>query len=130
MIRYNLPRSAREDEQIDQLLDGGANSVRYDCQGNAIPIRENENADNRRPNRRSPGCGMPPFPQNKNDADHPSGGCCRGDLASACGGVPSLAMVYSPRQSFRDIYSPLEALRQGTLFKELDKPWKGGGRKC
>lgn len=47
----------------------------------------------------------------------------------ACGaGFPSHAMVYSPLQCFRMMYSPEEALRRGTLFRELDKPFsKGGG---
>ncbi len=39
----------------------------------------------------------------------------------------SLAMVYSPCQIWRGIYSPDMALRRGTLFKELDKPWEVEG---
>jgi hypothetical protein len=50
-----------------------------------------------------------------------------GHLASACPGEPSLAMVYSPHQTFDNIYSTEEALEHGTLFVELDKPWKVGG---
>ena len=44
-----------------------------------------------------------------------------------------LASVYSPIQTFRDLYEPEEALKAGTLFKELDLPFmapeegKGGG---
>ena len=52
---------------------------------------------------------------------------CGGELASACAGDPSLAMVYSPHQSFDGLYSTEEALERGTLFVELDKPWKVGG---
>ena len=37
----------------------------------------------------------------------------------------SLAMVYSPRQYWRDAYTPAEALDRGTLFRELDKPLTG-----
>ena len=37
----------------------------------------------------------------------------------------SLAMVYSPRQYWRDAYTPAEALDRGTLFAELDKPLIG-----
>jgi len=37
----------------------------------------------------------------------------------------SLAMVYSPRQYWRDAYTPAEALDRGTLFMELDKPLTG-----
>ncbi len=50
-------------------------------------------------------------------------------LASACAGDPSLAMVYSPHQVFDGLYSTDEALERGTLFTELDKPWKVGGCK-
>ena len=42
---------------------------------------------------------------------------------------PSLAMVYAPRQRFRDLFEPAEALlRRGTLFRELYKPFQPGGR--
>ncbi len=34
----------------------------------------------------------------------------------------SLAMVYSPKQYFADIYTEDEALGKGTLFKKLYKP--------
>ena len=33
-----------------------------------------------------------------------------------------LAMVYSPLQCWRMLYSPEEALMKGTLFEELYKP--------
>ena len=33
-----------------------------------------------------------------------------------------LAMVYSPHQCWRMLYSPDVALMRGTLFEELDKP--------
>ena len=33
-----------------------------------------------------------------------------------------LAMVYSPPQPFRSLYSSEQALARGTLFEELDKP--------
>ncbi len=48
-------------------------------------------------------------------------------LASACKGNASLAMVYSPYQHFHMLYSANEALSRGTMFRELDKPWKAGG---
>ena len=38
-----------------------------------------------------------------------------------------LAMVYSPRQSWRELYDPEMGFTKGTLFKELDKPFMGGG---
>lgn len=40
-----------------------------------------------------------------------------------------LAMVYSPYQFFRDIYSPDAALNRGTMFAELDLPFEGDKRK-
>ena len=43
--------------------------------------------------------------------------------------APSLAMVYCPRQYWRGILSPDEALKRGTLFAELHKPFAGDGMK-
>ncbi len=37
----------------------------------------------------------------------------------------SLAMAYVPFQDFVELYEPDEALAQGTLFRELDKPFYG-----
>lgn len=39
---------------------------------------------------------------------------------------PSLAMVYAPYQKFDCLYDPEDALRNATLFKELDKPFLAG----
>ena len=36
-----------------------------------------------------------------------------------------LAMVYAPIQCFKDVYDLDTALMQGTVFKELDLPFKG-----
>ena len=41
--------------------------------------------------------------------------------------APSLAMVYSPHQSFEELFSTEEALSHGTLFRKLNKPWMPGG---
>ena len=68
----------------------------------------------------------------------PSGGTGQGNGGGRCadeGTVrESLAMVYSPRQYWRDAYTPAEALDHGTLFRELDKPLTGvcvsGGGDC
>ena len=40
----------------------------------------------------------------------------------------SLAMAYVPWQQWREIYEPCMGFAQGTIFRELDKPflWKGG----
>ncbi len=37
-----------------------------------------------------------------------------------------LAMVYSPIQTWRNIYTPDEALKYGTLFADLNFPWVAG----
>lgn len=37
----------------------------------------------------------------------------------------SLAMVYSPPQEWRGLFPVNEAIRHGTLFSELDKPFLG-----
>lgn len=37
----------------------------------------------------------------------------------------ALAMVYSPRQEFEGLYEPMNGLNAGTIFKKLDKPFKG-----
>lgn len=38
----------------------------------------------------------------------------------------SLAMVYSPYQSFQNLYEPADGFCRGTIFRELDKPFFGG----
>lgn len=40
----------------------------------------------------------------------------------------ALAMVYSPQQTFKELYDPMEALSRGTLYHELNKPLEVGGR--
>ena len=40
-----------------------------------------------------------------------------------------LAMVYSPLQEFRELYTPDVALDRGTLFAELDLPFEGDNGK-
>ena len=47
-------------------------------------------------------------------------------VPEGCGGNPSLAAVYSPKQTFTGLYPPPEAFYRGTLFSALDLPWKGG----
>lgn len=44
-----------------------------------------------------------------------------GGMGSGCASR-QLAMVYSPHQCWRMLYSPEKALSRGTLFEELDKP--------
>ena len=40
---------------------------------------------------------------------------------------PTLAMVYIPNQEFRELYDAEIGLHRGTIFRELDKPFVGGG---
>ena len=39
-----------------------------------------------------------------------------------------LAMAYVPMQHFRDVYECDKALMRGTVFCELDKPFRGSAR--
>lgn len=48
------------------------------------------------------------------------------DIPLSCP-YPPLSMVYSPAQSWGDLYEPQQALQQGTLFRCLDKPFLGKG---
>lgn len=45
---------------------------------------------------------------------------------SAVDGLP-LAMSYCPTQKFENLYDTENALKAGTLFKDLDKPFCGKG---
>lgn len=40
-----------------------------------------------------------------------------------------LAMAYVPVQQWQELYEPEDALRHGTLFRQLDLPFEGGARK-
>ena len=43
----------------------------------------------------------------------------------ACLNACSLAMVYSPEQLWQNLFPVEQALREGTLFRELAKPFRG-----
>ena len=51
---------------------------------------------------------------------------CRDDGQS--GSEKALAMVYSPYQNWQDLFNEEEALKHGTLFSQLYKPYIGGNR--
>ena len=62
---------------------------------------------------------------------------CNGDTVKSrasyeeCGDeawAPSLAMVYSPKQCFRNLLDPSSALEHGSLFAELVMPFEGGAK--
>lgn len=47
--------------------------------------------------------------------------------------MPALAMIYSPKQIWQNIYNEEDALTRGTIFADLDKPFCGstcGGGIC
>ncbi len=67
-------------------------------------------------------------PQNTQNRSSQNGSCRGGcgmkpedGMCDGCG-AHQLAMVYSPYQCWRMLYSPDEALKHGTLFEELYKP--------
>lgn len=41
--------------------------------------------------------------------------------------VGPLAMAYVPMQKFKDLYDPEQAFSAGTVFRELDLPFRGKG---
>lgn len=43
--------------------------------------------------------------------------------------IGPLAMAYVPMQKFTNLYSAADGYRAGTLFKDLDLPFKGGACK-
>ena len=61
---------------------------------------------------------------NKQTIFQHTGPGCQNPQEGAPGGR-SLAMVYSPYQSFEDLYTPKEGLCNGTIFQLLDKPFYG-----
>ena len=71
-----------------------------------------------------------------NDQNHttkpPLGSTCplegMGGSFDECLTGKSLAMVYSPCQSFQGLHAPEEGLCRGTIFMELEKPFYGARR--
>ena len=50
---------------------------------------------------------------------------CPRDRACDNERMDTIAMAYVPWQHMRELYEPAQALRAGTLFPELDKPFYG-----
>ena len=44
--------------------------------------------------------------------------------------MPALAMLSSPWQEWEDVYELPEAIRRGTIFPGLDKPFLEGACSC
>lgn len=74
------------------------------------------------PNNNMGGC------QNGNGAQNNMGNGCQNGSDCQCLNGKSLAMVYSPCQEFERLYESDEALKRGTLYIDLDKPFLGRGR--
>ena len=72
------------------------------------------NQENQQMNPAGEGQGIPAMPP-----------CSPGEAGSGIPEHPSLAMVYSPKQYWRNLYDVDEALPRGTLFRELDLPFFG-----
>lgn len=63
----------------------------------------------------------------------PPGFMCRGVQSTNTNNKPDIndmpiGMAYVPRQKWQDIYEKDKAIMRGTLFAELDKPFKGAMR--
>ena len=61
---------------------------------------------------------------------NPSRPCCNIQDHDKLSGL-SIAMAYVPWQQFGNLYEPDQALRNGTVFQDLNKPFHGsmkGGR--
>ncbi len=102
MYERNIPASVRraDDEFLRRMMGGGKASVGLDSprQSHAVPTLSHT-------------------------ASHQKPGDCNIPVDPA---MPSLAMVYAPKQVWRCSYTPAQALSRGTLFYELDKPFEGG----
>lgn len=78
-------------------------------------------------------CGCGPFTDILVDplaAEPPHTGNCmdmdQGAMAACIDSLP-LTMAYMAMQRLNTVYEPEEGLIRGTIFPELDKPWKPGG---
>ena len=80
-------------------------------------------------------CEQMPQARMEEAPQHPGNGCgCHACNVSCPTEIPapSLAMVYCPRQCWRNLFDPAKALAHGTLFAELVLPFEGNshnGRK-
>ncbi len=90
-----------DDEMLRRMLFGGGNRRPAAAQ-HARPVME-------------------PVPPQSGNGDN--GGAAA--PSSFCMNACSLAMVYSPKQEWQELYSMENALSRGTLFRELDKPFEG-----
>ena len=67
------------------------------------------------------------MPRMENSGNGNNGSCCTENCAKEnCLSGYSLAMVYTPDQEWRELYSEEDAIAHGTLFTELFKPFYHG----
>ncbi len=101
------PSARRTNDEFLRRMIGG------ELTGNELPVMNiTPSAPGNRPLPGNPSC-------NGNDTNAP--GECPVTI-----GAPSLAMVYSPKQCWRNILDNESALANGSLFAELIKPLEVG----
>ena len=111
---YNLTRGQRNCPGTGEMWGGNGNT-----NGNAgINARSGNGNTNNGRNGCNNGCNNG---GNGNNGNNGGNGSVLG-VGECLDGSHQLAMVYSPSQSWRMLYSPEAALMRGTLFEELDKP--------
>ncbi len=72
---------------------------------------------------------LPPERPNRPSCDgsYPNGSGNAGDCRMR-EGMPSLAMVYAPKQCWQNLLDPMTGLGQGSIFAELILPFQGCGK--
>ena len=110
MFEKNQPSAMRRsgDEFLRRMNSG-------DLPGRSLPTM---NVPSPAPNDGSSGA-------NSGANSNGAGGAGNGSNGTGCADMPSLAMVYSPVQEWRNLLGPQEALSNGSLFCELIKPCMG-----
>ena len=117
--KNNRPPSGRVNDEFLRRMVGG------ELIGNELPVMKITREVNPNvPLAEPPSC-------NQNDDEGERSEC------PVMLGAPSLAMVYSPRQYWRNLLDPDAALSSGSLFAELVLPFEGasksmgtGGKLC
>ena len=120
-------------------MENCQNNMRYSCQGNMYSQRAGYNMPRnssrmdsgvqRRMNSNTCGCKT-----ECNQECRKTEECNRREEKKSCGchredslsGLP-LAMAYVPWQEWRKIYDVCEGFHRGTIFEELDLPFRGKG---
>ena len=101
--RYSQSPGDRSGDEVFRKMLFGGNGRRNAARPAVIPVMEQVSPQSVRP--------------------APNGNAENAEIP--CLPACSLAMVYSPPQEWRALYPVGEAIRRGTLFSELDKPFAG-----